>query len=240
MTHQSADQLFYAGASELFEQEQHLKKYCEEVARSIVHHTKGAQRVLEFGAGIGTLAISHRRLTGVEPECLEIDPTLAKVLEQRGLNCLSGTTVALGSFDAIYSSNVLEHIEDDVAALRELHRLLRSDGVIVLYQPAFQSIFTELDKLVGHYRRYGVKDLSSKLNQAGFEVTHWEYCDSIGFFAWWLNGLRKIDPDKKLGSTRALHIYDQFIYPISRILDRIGLRYLFGKNLLVVATPRNP
>jgi SAM-dependent methyltransferase len=238
MTHQSADQLFYAGASELFEQEQHLKKYCDEVARSIVAHTQGASRVLEFGAGIGTLAISHRRLTGVEPVCLEIDPNLAKVLVQRGLTCVSEDSIAPGSLQAIYSSNVLEHIEDDVAALRNLHRLIQPDGVVVLYQPAFQSIFTELDKLVGHYRRYGVKDLSSKLNQAGFEVVHWEYCDSIGFFAWWINGLRKIDPNKKLGSTRALHIYDRFVYPISRILDRIGLRYLFGKNLLMVATPR--
>lgn len=238
MTHQSADQPFYAGADELFAQEQHLSNYCEEVARTIVAHTKGAVRVLEFGAGIGTLAINHRRLTGVEPTCLEIDPRLAAVLRERKLTCVSAEDMASGSFDAVYSSNVLEHIEDDIAALRSIKASLKPDGRLVLYLPARKEIYNELDRLVGHYRRYDIAELRTKLHQTGYELLHWQYADSIGYFAWGLSRFRKVDPSRKLGSTTALSFYDRLIFPISTALDRIGFRRLIGKNILILAKPR--
>lgn len=238
MTHQSTDQPFYAGAGELFAQEEHLGNYCEEVARSIVAYTQGASRVLEFGAGIGTLAINHRRLTGVEPTCLEIDPRLAEVLKGRGLTCMPPEALTRDPFDAVYSSNVLEHIEDDLSALRSIRASLKPNGRLVLYLPARQEIYNELDRLVGHYRRYDIAELRAKLHSAGFELLHWQYADSIGYFAWGLSRFRKVDPSRKLGSTAVLSLYDRLIFPISIALDRIGFKRVIGKNILILAKPR--
>jgi SAM-dependent methyltransferase len=238
MPHQSQDQPFYAGAAELFAQEKHLTNYCVEVARSISAHTKGAARVLEFGAGIGTLALNHRRLTGVQPICLEVDPTLAQVLKERGFACLPPEAIAGSSFDAVYSSNVLEHIQDDVSALRSIKASLQPEGRLVLYLPARKEIYNELDRLVGHYRRYDVDELKAKLSVAGFDLMHWEYADSVGYLAWGLSRFRRVDPSQKLGSALALSLYDRLIHPISSALDRIGMRRVIGKNILAVAKPR--
>jgi 2-polyprenyl-3-methyl-5-hydroxy-6-metoxy-1,4-benzoquinol methylase len=73
--------------------------------------------------------------------------------------------------DVILLSEVLEHIEDDAAALRALHTLAaRHDSRIVLTVPANPALWTEWDELAGHHRRYTRVELLSKLDAAGFDV----------------------------------------------------------------------
>jgi SAM-dependent methyltransferase len=238
-TFQTAEQPSYSGAAELYVQETYLPRYCNDVASKIAARARGCESVLEFGAGIGTLAMNFSRLNGVKPDCLEIDPSLANVLAERGLRCITPNSLESSSYDAIYSSNVLEHIEDDVSALTSIRRGLRSTGSLILYLPARNEIYNDLDRMVGHYRRYDISDLRSKLLLSGFELVQWQYTDSIGYFAWWLSRFRKVDPSSKLGSTAALSFYDSCIFPISLAFDRIGLRRVIGKNIVILAKPRS-
>jgi hypothetical protein len=62
-----------------------------------------------------------------------------------------------------------------------------------------------------------------------------EYCDSIGVPASIALKVFGFDSKNGLGGTRSLDFYDRIIYPASRLLDLLGLKYFFGKNLFVLA-----
>ncbi|MCA2999698.1 MAG: class I SAM-dependent methyltransferase [Rhodocyclaceae bacterium] len=236
---QSAEQTEYAGAQELWTQERHLPRYSRQVVKLLSRGHNPSDRVLEFGCGIGTLAVCWRDTLGNAPECLEIDARLRSEVERRGFRCYARMDEVEGAYDRIYSSNVLEHIEDDVSALRQLHAKLQDGGTLAIYVPAFMLIFNNLDWAVGHYRRYHRADLVEKLHAADFDIVDWSYRDCIGFFAWWSIRMRGYSPTKKLGSELDLSLYDRFILPLSSALDAVGFRYLFGKNLLVIAKKKH-
>ena len=74
--------------------------------------------LLEYGAGIGTLATLLKTTEGLKPKCLEIDPTLKRILVERGFKCYDNIDQIDELFDGVYTSNVLEHINNDVHALK--------------------------------------------------------------------------------------------------------------------------
>ena len=73
------------------------------------------------------------------------------------------------SFNYIYTLNVLEHIEDDAAALRSLHAKLTDGGKLLIYVPAFPVLYTSMDAKVGHVRRYTRDTLMTRVTAAGFQ-----------------------------------------------------------------------
>jgi SAM-dependent methyltransferase len=235
---QTDAQTTYAGSAELWVNEQCLVRYCHHVASMAVGGLRGAKSVMEFGAGIGTLAGRFEAMTGIKPECVEIDPSLKTVLTERGFNCYTSLEGVNSRFDGVYSSNVLEHIEADVDAMRRIHATLRPGGSLALYLPASRAIYNDLDRHVGHYRRYSAKELGEKLRDAGFEVVSMEYADCIGFFAWWIMGWKKATAASTLASRKQLRLYDRFVFPLSCLCDRLGCRYLFGKNIYALAVRR--
>jgi hypothetical protein len=131
---------------------------------------------------------------------------------------------------------VLEHIEDDIGTLRLLRSRLKVGGRILIYVPAFQCLFSSMDRAVGHHRRYRRRDLIDRVRKADLEPLESRYCDSIGFFA--ALAFKGIDRKDGTIGEGSLVLYDRFVFPLSRVLDR-GSAGLFGKNLLVVAERAN-
>jgi SAM-dependent methyltransferase len=72
------------------------------------------------------------------------------------------------AFDVALLSEVLEHIEDDVAMLKNVRELLARDGRLVITVPAHMALWTQWDVVAGHVRRYERAELLAKLSQAGF------------------------------------------------------------------------
>ena len=70
----------------------------------------------------------------------------------------------------IYAINVIEHIADDVAALAQLRELLRPGGKLVIFVPAFPMLYSEMDRRIGHFRRYRLTALASATERAGLVV----------------------------------------------------------------------
>ena len=96
------------------------------------------------------------------------------------------------------------------------------------------AIYSVLDRKIGHYRRYGREELRQKLLDAGFFIDRIEYRDCAGVLAWWLSS-RLVGPETAAISPGMLRCYDRYCYPVSRLLDRLGMHRFFGKNLFALA-----
>lgn len=231
---QTKGQTAYSGIEELWMIEKELEGYNKSIINRFKKYLDDKATVLDFGAGIGTLAKIWASSSG-KPDCLEIDGNLATIIKDRGFVVYESWSAISKKYDGIYSSNVLEHINDDVATLKEIHSHLKADGVLVIYVPAFMCLFSKMDEVVGHYRRYGRAELQEKLHRAGFRVVASHYVDSLGFFASLALKFFGYRNGVNLGEAGSLRFYDKFIYPVSIFLDWIGFRFLFGKNILIVA-----
>ena len=146
----------YQGVDQLFESELAFKNYRNWIVKCIFHKYKKfcgkplKLSALEFGAGTGNLSEIARANFGVEPKTLEIDETLIKIITSKGFENFRSIREIHNQgvyFDLIFSSNVLEHINNDVEILQDLAGVLHPDrGILVLYVPAHQWLFSELDR----------------------------------------------------------------------------------------------
>jgi SAM-dependent methyltransferase len=225
----------FVGHEELAINDKYLLNYNRDLIKKMSSYATQAKKVLEFGAGIGTLALEWEKQTQIQPKCLEIDQKLSEVICKKGLFCYLLIHEVKEQFDVIYSSNVLEHIEDDIESLKQLHSLLKPNGTIIIFVPAFMCLYSNFDKIAEHFRRYEKKELISKIKIAGFEPIKCHYVDSIGFFGFLYLKFFGYKRGKNLGSVTSFKIYDKYIYPISRFFDYLGFKYFLGKNLFLVA-----
>ena len=188
--------------------------------------------LLDFGAGIGTLD-DVLRDEGYNVECLEVDSGMAEVLESKGYAVWRRLEdVPPGSVSHVFSFNVLEHIEDDAAAIRSLLPALAPRGRVLVYVPAFQVLFSGLDRKVGHFRRYRKDSMTRLFESNGYRVQIAHYADCLGFaasLAFRIVGNREGDL-----SERSVRFFDRWLFPLNRLLDPLFGRW-FGKNLIVVA-----
>ena len=179
---------------------------------------QGAGAVLDFGAGIGTfsdsLDVPNQRV-----HCVEPDAASRRVLCDKGFNAHADIAeVPDACVPYVFTLNVLEHIDDDSAALTELYRVLQPGGRLLVYVPAFQILFTSMDRHVGHVRRYRRPQLVERVAAAGFSIEKSAYADALGFFA--TLAYRCVDkPEPAPLNTGAVKLYDRLCFPLSRLLS---------------------
>jgi SAM-dependent methyltransferase len=210
----------------------HAENYNNYLMGLIIKHFPDSGPVLDFGAGTGTFALEARK-RNMEILAVEIDAGLRRRLQSEGIETYASLDqVPLASVPYIYSFNVLEHIEDDQAAARALWHTLAPGGRLLIYVPAFNVLFTSLDRKVGHCRRYTRARLTRLLESVGFKVERACYADSLGFLATLL--FKLFDNGKGDLNPRAVKLYDRLVFPLSRLLDTLVSAW-FGKNVWVVA-----
>jgi SAM-dependent methyltransferase len=210
----------------------HAKNYNRFLLDLVLQNAHPNQLIVDFGAGNGTfagpIAKSHDRIV-----CIETDPTLCAALQSQGLTVVNDLAqLADGSVDYLYSLNVLEHIEDDEAIAQLWFQKVRPGGQILVFVPAFQFLFTSMDRHVGHHRRYTRTSLTRVIQKAQFQITDSYYADSVGVLATLL--YKALDQGGGQVNVRMLQIYDQWCFPISQFFDRIARRFI-GKNAIVRA-----
>jgi SAM-dependent methyltransferase len=155
------------------------------------------RRVVEVGCGLGNftqMLLDREAIVALdnEPACIEHLKT--RYPNQRNLSafvCDAGRPrfpdLSWFRADSCVCLNVLEHIEDDCQALRNMASILDPGGRIVLIIPAFEALYGAIDRNLGHYRRYSSGSLRKLAVEAGLRVRKAHYMNSIGFFGWWAN-----------------------------------------------------
>ena len=206
-------------------------RYNDFLVGLIRKYAVGSQ-ALDHGAGAGTFAVPISN-GDMHVLCMEPDNNLRAELQQSGLDVTGSLEeVAACSIDYAYSLNVLEHIKHDAKAIGELYRCLKPGGCLLVYVPAFQILYSQMDRHVGHFRRYRRKPLVQLLRSAGFDVSTAYYVDSLGFLA--TLAYKLVGNRSGSVSPGSVALYDSMIFPVSRFIDFLGVGS-FGKNLAIVA-----
>lgn len=138
-------------------------------------------------------------------------------------------TLLKNDYDTVISSNVLEHIQNDTAALLNINKILKEDGILILLTPAGQFLFSNLDRNVGHYRRYSKTEVKNKLETAGFTVEKQFYVNIVGAFGWFFSG--KILKRKTLGSS-SLSLFNFFV-PLFIFIESL-IKIPFGVSVITI------
>lgn len=150
--------------------------------------------ILEVGCGIGNFT----------PVLAQLGRLWAIDIDRHGLRetkRVSGKRVRVGwgdiekgryffrhTFDSIICMNVLEHIQDDSRAIRNIYALVKPDGYVVVLVPVYQALYGSIDEAIYHFRRYSPKDILTKLTHAGFRIVRKRRLNFLGAIGWWVSG----------------------------------------------------
>jgi SAM-dependent methyltransferase len=142
------------------------------------------RRILDVGCGTGTMLTylaSYGKAQGID-----IDEEALEYCRERGLtNVRLGAAETLpfedGSFDLVTALDVVEHLDDDAAALREIRRVLRPGGTLLLTVPAHPFLWGDQDEVNLHKRRYLAPQVRERLGATGFEVLRVTYINAFMF-----------------------------------------------------------
>ena len=139
-------------------------------------------RILDAGCGSGRNMLDlarHGAVTGIELS----EPSVA-LARARGVGeVIAGSVLELpfadGSFELAVSLDVIEHLEDDLGALRELRRTVAPGGALLLTVPAYQWLWSGHDVINHHHRRYTRRSLRDVAERAGWRQVRTTYFNSL-------------------------------------------------------------
>jgi SAM-dependent methyltransferase len=187
-------------------------------------------QTLEIGSGIGNISAfllkdqTNVSLSDIRPEYCHLlqikfghDPHLQGVyeLDLSLVDFCSKHPELLEKFDTVIALNVIEHITDDLLAIRNAKALLRNNGKLIVLVPAGQWLYNSIDRELGHYRRYSKSGLNNLMESAGLVVTGCRYFNAAAIFGWWFSGNIL---HEKIISPGKLKLYNTMV-PFFRMVD---------------------
>ena len=197
--------------------------------------------VIEVGAGIGTFSeylLSSpkvEKLIAVEPALNTLPHLQQRFKDNRRVEVLPGylSDHYQGlSANAVAAVNVLEHVEDDAAFLKEAHDAIVPGGHLLLFVPALPAIYGSLDKVFEHFRRYTKPTLRKVIEGAGWQPKRIVYMNFPGIAAWFMAG--RVLKKTSIAPSDA-KAYDRLIVPwISRLEQFVPPP--IGSNIIAIAT----
>lgn len=199
-----------------------------------------AGNILEIGSGIGTISRilittnSNLVLSDIKKDYLEnlyrsfgANPKV-KIIKYDVLSAEDAHELPFKIKTAV-CLNVLEHLEDDKKALRNIYNILDQNGRLILVVPAMRTLYGSLDKKIGHRRRYEKADLVKKIEENGFLIDKIYYFSLFAAVGWFINGriLRK----KRISGLQ-VSIYDKLVPLISKF-EKV-IKAPFGLSLIAI------
>ena len=159
-----------------------LAGFVEEICRQV---TDRRPRILDVGCGTGANLLMLSQYG--DAEGVDLSEDALAFCRERGLD-----KVRLGAgeelpyedstFDLVTAFDVVEHMDDDLAGLKEMRRVLRPGGRVLLFVPTFMFLWGLQDDVSNHRRRYRLPELRRVLEKAGFEIERTTYANITFFF----------------------------------------------------------
>jgi len=141
-------------------------------------------RLLDLGCGTGGILndwASDSRCYGVDRSRLAVEICRRRGLEGVARGDLNALPLATGRFDLVFALDVIEHLDDDTAFLREAARLCVPGGRLIVAVPAFQLLWSKHDETFEHRRRYSAARLEAVVRDAGLEPERTTFTNVIVF-----------------------------------------------------------
>ena len=159
-----------------------IAEFVEEICEQV---TDRVPRILDVGCGTGANLLMLSKFG--EAEGVDVSHDALSFCRERGVQKVThGAAEQLpyddASFDLVTALDVVEHLDDDLAGLKEFRRVLRPGGRALLFVPTFMFLWGLQDDVSNHRRRYRLPELKRVLSQAGFEIERATYVN-VTFFA---------------------------------------------------------
>ncbi len=198
-------------------------------------------RVLEIGCGIGNIT-DYLLKDGSEVCAADIDDdyikyTAKKYKGRKNVKVIKldinkpGKKIKSGGYDTAVMLNVLEHIKDEGRAVKNVKQSLAKGGKFVILVPAMQAIYGEMDKALGHHKRYNKTELKALLEKNGFKIQDIFYLNFAGIIGWYFSG--RILKKSHIPENQA-KIFDKYILPVTRPFERF-LKPPAGQSIVAIA-----
>lgn len=200
------------------------------------------KHVLEIGGGIGnftsSLATTAESVISLEPNVYCYNKlkqataainnvTIYNIAAEQLNNHVASDYLA----DTVICMNVLEHIQDDAEAVQTFSQRLKVGGNMVLLIPAVPWVFGDIDRRLGHYRRYSKQSITSLLHEVGMEISVLRYFNFIGLWGWlWNTRVFK----KQQQSNGQIYFFDKYLVPWLSKAEQV-VPVPIGQSLLVVS-----
>ena len=168
-------------------------------------------------------------ITIIEPE-KKLFYSLKKNKDNKNIKIKNHTIKDIkGKYDTIIYYDVLEHIKDDLNELKNAKKKLSKNACLIFSVPAYQALYSDFDKSVGHFKRYNKDDFIELEKKVGLKIEKLVYYDSIGLFLLILNKLLSL---KQTNLKKKIYLWNLLI-PVSKLIDLLTFNK-FGKSLLCV------
>ena len=217
-------------ATERFDNANFHIRYCLSFIKKYI---KGD--ILEIGAGCGSFTRNYiktdfKNITLTELDKKNIQDLNRKFKNFKNVKVLNTTINKIeNEYDSILYLHVLEHIKDDQDEIREATKRLKRGGHLLIMVPAHQKIYSNLDRAVGHYRRYEREFFKEELTN--LKRVRLFSLDIIGYLLYFLNKIffkKEIFP-----SNLKIFIWDKICTPLTAIIDRLT-NYNYGKCIIAI------
>ncbi len=196
-------------------------------------------RVVDAGAGIGTYA-EMLLADGHEVVALEYDAGFASQLKERFAGnakvsvfqsdlCNSDGLPEFAPADSMLCLNVLEHVPDDLLALKNMRERVKPGGSLALLVPAGPRLLNSMDRAIGHYRRYSKAELERKLAATGWAVERSFRFNAFGIPGWFVAGLL----GRKTPGRSLSRLYDA-LTPGFAVVEKHAIRGFAGLSLVAI------
>ena len=165
-----------------------LESFMREICAKLPTPDAGL-RILDVGCGTG--ANLEMLAAFGEAEGVDVSDDALEFCRRKGLTVEKGLAEKLpyedGTFDVTTALDVVEHLDDDIAGLKEMHRVTKQGGYSLIFVPAFMWLWGVQDDVSNHRIRYTKKQIVERLKQAGYSVGRATYAN-FTFFAPILGG----------------------------------------------------
>ncbi|HVZ67493.1 MAG TPA: class I SAM-dependent methyltransferase [Patescibacteria group bacterium] len=206
----------------------------------INRYDKGKKKVLDIGCGAGTislyLASKGHSVKGIDISNKAIKACIKSAKDMRINNVHFQRidfphTIPTGKFDLIICTEIIEHLDQDIQALKKMYRILNKNGVLILSTPSIDAPLNKLgltkkfDKRVGHLRRYKKNDLIKTLKKENFKIISSEIKEGPIRNYLFVNNY----------AGKFVRFIKFFLVDVVTFMDNLSVKFFGGSDIVIVA-----